>query len=110
MPEYDYTIELLPPVKSDVSEIIARFIMFGSENGAKRIREKLTKTLERIRFQPYSGVAAADKSLAKAGFRVVVVERYLIFYKVFENEKKVSVYRILNGKTNYITFLKRHYN
>lgn len=33
--------------------------------------------------------------------RMIVVENYLMFYKVFEDEVEVVIYRIFNGKMNY---------
>ena len=38
---------------------------------------------------------------------MTVVENYLMFYKVFEEEKQVYIYRVLNGKTNYPALMNR---
>ena len=42
-----------------------------------------------------------DKKLSESGFRMVIAEAYLMFHKVFEDERKVVFYRVLNGKRNY---------
>lgn len=101
MAEHDYTIEYLPQAQSDIYEIITSFILLGNKNDAIRIRAKLNKAAEQIRFMPYSGVTVPDKRMAKAGFRMYIIEKYLMFYKVFNDSKSVVVYRVLNGKTNY---------
>ena len=96
-----YTAEFLPDALNDMTEIISAFVMLGSKQGARRIQKKFTKAAEQIRIFPYSGVAIPDKKLAEAGFRMIIAEDYLMFYKVFEDEKKVTFYRVLNGKRNY---------
>lgn len=39
--------------------------------------------------------------LKKQGYRVLVVERYLVFYKVNEAEKVVTIYAIVDGRREY---------
>lgn len=104
-----YTLEFLPDALNDMTEIISSFLMFDSKKGAIRIKDKMTKAAEQILYFPYSGVAVLDPKLAKLGFRMIVVEKYLMFYKVFEDEKKIIFYRVLNGKTNYPTLMYKLY-
>lgn len=40
---------------------------------------------------------------------MIVVEKYLMFYRVFEDEKKIIFYRVLNGKRNYPTLMNKLY-
>lgn len=96
-----YTVEFLSDALNDMAEIISAFVMLGSRQGARRIQKKFNKAAEQIRVFPYSGIAVPDKKLAEAGFRMVIAEDYLMFYKVFETESKVTFYRVLNGKRNY---------
>lgn len=110
MEEYEYSLDFLPVALSDMSEIVSMFLMLESKNGAVRIKSKILKAAERIRSYPYSGVAVPDEKMAKNGFRMVVIEKYLMFYRVFEDEKNVVVYRILNGKPNYPALMNRLYN
>ena len=75
--------------------------MLGNKNGAIRIKNNMNKAAEQIQFMPYSGVIVPDNRMAKAGFRMIVIEKYLMFYKIFEESKTVMLYRVINGKTNY---------
>ena len=99
--------EILPDAFHDMTEIISTFLMLGSKNGAMRIREKFTKIVELISEQPYCGVTVSDDKLARLGYRMIIIEKYLVFYRVFEDENKVIIYRVLNGKMNYPTLLNR---
>ena len=93
-----------------MTEIISSFVMLGSKQGAIRIKNKMNKAAEQILMFPFSGISVPDPKLSKLGFRMIVVEKYLMFYKVFEDEKKITFYRVLNGKTNYPALMNRLYN
>ena len=106
----EYTLDFLPTALNDMTEIISSFVMLGSKQGAIRIKNKMNKAAEQILMFPFSGISGPDPKLSKLGFRMIVVEKYLMFYKVFEDEKKITFYRVLNGKTNYPALMNRLYN
>lgn len=110
MAEYEYSLDYLLAAKNDIAEIGSMFVMLGNINGAARIRGKIKKAAELIQAMPYIGVSVHDPKLAKAGFRMYIIENYLMLYKVFEEEKKVLIYRVVNGKTDYPTLMNRLYN
>lgn len=105
----EYTLEFLPAALNDITEIVSSFVMLGSRQGAIRIRDKINKAAGQILRFPCSGVTVPDTKMAKMGFRMMIVEKYLMFYKIFEDEKKITVYRILNGRRNYPTLMNRLY-
>ena len=109
MPD-EYSLEFLPSATNDMIEIISSFVMFESKKGAIRIKNKMTKAAEQIHIFPYSGVTVHDNKLAKLGFRMIVIEKYLMFYKIFEEDKKIVIYRVLNGKTNYPALMYKLYS
>ena len=39
--------------------------------------------------------------LRKQGYRVLVVERHLVFYKVSEEQKIVTIYAVVDGRREY---------
>ncbi|MDA8226759.1 MAG: type II toxin-antitoxin system RelE/ParE family toxin [Desulfitobacterium hafniense] len=39
--------------------------------------------------------------LKKQGYRVVIVERHLVFYKINEADKTVIIYAIVDGRKEY---------
>lgn len=110
MAENEYSIEFLSDALNDFTEIVSSFIMLDSKKGAVRIKNKIVKSAKQIQAMPYIGVTVPDEKMAKSGFRMMVIEKYLMFYKVFEDEKNVVIYRILNGKTNYPSLMNRLYN
>ncbi len=107
MERNNYTVEFLVSALNDLTEIVSAYIISGSPAGAVRIKNKVNKAAAQIALFPLSGLSVPDKSLADIGYRMMIVEKYLMFYRVFPNEQKVIVYRILNGKTNYPLLIKR---
>lgn len=105
----EYTMEFLPVALNDITENISSFIMLESKQGAIRIQKKINKAAEQILHFPYSGVTVHDPKMAKMGFRMIVIEKYLMFYRVFEDEKKITIYRVINGKRNYPALMNKLY-
>ena len=103
-----YKVEFLPSALNDMTEIVSSFVMLGSKAGAVRIKEKMKKAALQTAEFPYSGVAVPDEKISKMGFRMIVVEKYLMLYKVFDDECRVLFYRVLNGKRNYPTLFGKH--
>lgn len=102
-----YRVEFLPEALGDMTEIVSTFVMLGSKTGAIRIKDKMSKATKQISLFPYSGIAIPYDKLAKKGYRMIIVEKYLMFYRVFDDEKKVIFYRILNGVRDYPNLLNR---
>lgn len=105
-----YKLEVLASAVNDMTEIVASFIMIGSKQGAIRIKNKMNNAIRQIIDFPYSGISVPDSKLSKFGFRMIIAEKYLMFYKVFEGEKKIVLYRVINGKINYPSLLSYLYN
>ncbi|MDE7292970.1 MAG: type II toxin-antitoxin system RelE/ParE family toxin [Oscillospiraceae bacterium] len=104
-----YTVRFLREAFEDITEIVSSFVMLESKQGARRIQKKINKAVGQIGNFPYSGAAVPDKKLAESGFRMIVIEKYLMFYKVIEDKSEIYVYRILNGKRNYPALLRSLY-
>lgn len=104
-----YAVEFLPTALNDMTGIISSFVMLGSKQGAIRIKDKMNSAAEQIMHFPYSGITVPEPKMSKVGFRMVIVEKYLMFYKIFEDKKRVIFYRVLNGRTNYPTLMQRLY-
>lgn len=109
MPQNEqYTVIVLDSAKDDMLNITSHFVMFGSIQGAKRIREKFAKGREQLSLFPYSAPAIRDPKLERIGIRVLVIENYLMIYKVFDDEKKVLVYRVIDGRQDYYATMKAY--
>lgn len=73
----------------------------GSIDTALKYLDKIEESINRLKELPNSGSIPRYSILKKQGYRVVIVERHLIFYKVSEENKTVIVYAIVDGRREY---------
>ena len=50
---------------------------------------------------PYSGSVPHYATLRRQGYRVLIVERHLVFYKVNESQQIVTIYAVVDGRREY---------
>lgn len=73
----------------------------GSIDNAIKYLDKIEESINRLKEFPNSGRVPRYSILKKQGYRVVIVEKHLIFYKVSEENKTVIVYAIVDGRREY---------
>lgn len=94
-------------IRTDKAEEQLRDIIFyiaddsGSVDTALNYLDKIEKAMNRLEDFPMSGSVPRYSILRKQGYRVLVVERHLVFYKVNEDKKEVIVYAIVDGRREY---------
>lgn len=88
---------------------IGRYIADESKSLDVAIKfiQKLKNETERLKDFPNSGILPKDRFLLSVGYRFLVCDDYLTFYKTNGVEKKVIVYAVINGKRDYNRFLKK---
>ncbi|GBF10618.1 type II toxin-antitoxin system RelE/ParE family toxin [Tepidibacillus infernus] len=98
-----YKVELLPSAYSDLDEIFD-YIMIDNPQAAANMLETIIDSLRRLENYPHSGKLLHERSLIKFNFRMIIVDPYIVFYRLIDN--KILVYRILHGARNYSQILK----
>lgn len=73
----------------------------GSVELALNYLNKIERAIERLEDFPYSGSAPRYSILRKQGYRVLIAERHLVFYKVDEEKHIVMIYAIVDGRREY---------
>lgn len=94
-------------IRTDKADEQLREIIFyiaddsGSVDIALNYLEKIEKAINNLEDFPMSGSMPRYSILKKQGFRVLIVERHLIFYKVYEDKKEVVIYAVVDGRCEY---------
>lgn len=94
-------------IRTDKADEQLRDIIFyiaddsGSIDVALNYLNKIESAINRLEEFPMSGSEPRYSILLKQGYRVLIVERHLVFYKVNENEKIVTIYAIVDGRQEY---------
>jgi toxin ParE1/3/4 len=73
----------------------------GDANIALAYLDKIETAVMELEDFPYQGVQPRYSILRRQRYRVLIVERHLIFYKVNEAEKTVCVYAVMDGRREY---------
>ena len=73
----------------------------GSIDIALDYLNKIEKAVNRLEDFPMSGSVPRYTILRKQGYRVLIVERHLVFYKVDESEKVVTIYAFVDSSREY---------
>jgi len=63
--------------------------------------DKIERAINRLQEYPESGSAPRYSILKKQEYRVVIIERHLVFYKINEADKLVITYAIVDGRKEY---------
>lgn len=91
-------------IRTDKADEQLREIIFyiaddsGSIDIALNYLEKAINSLEDF---PASGSVPKYSILRKQGFRVLIVERHLVFYKINDEKKEVVIYAVVDGRREY---------
>ncbi|QAT61948.1 type II toxin-antitoxin system RelE/ParE family toxin [Acidilutibacter cellobiosedens] len=94
-------------LRTDKAEEQLREIIFyiagdsGNINIALEYLDKIETAINRLQEFPESGSVPRYSILKKQGYRVLIVERHLIFYKINETDKLVIIYAIVDGRREY---------
>lgn len=94
-------------LRTDKAEEQLREIIFyiaddsGNIDIALGYLEKIESAINRLQEFPESGSVPRYSILKKQGFRVLIIEKHLAFYKINQMDKTVIIYAIVDGKREY---------
>jgi plasmid stabilization system protein ParE len=75
------------------------------QSAIRTIFNRIYEDMALLRNNPRLGAGLNNKTTIPNDYRYLVSGDYLIFYKVFDSEKLVRVYRVHHGKENYLVKL-----
>lgn len=73
----------------------------GSVDIALNYLEKIEKAILRLHEFPSSGSTPRYSVLKKQGYKVLIVDKHLVFYKVNDAEQIVTIYAIIDSRREY---------
>ena len=98
-----FTLRLLSIAEQDFLDII-EYVAAENLSAAHHIADHIEQGLQRLRQYPSLGKVPADPKLARLGYRVLIVDDHLIFYKL--RRKTVLAYRIIHGARDILPLLE----
>ena len=96
-------VALLPIARDDIEEIYL-YVAADNPGAAVALTDKILARIDSLESLPLIGKIVPDAELAKRDYRMLVVDDYLVFYRVVDDI--VVVYRVLHGARDYPYLLK----
>ena len=97
-----YKIAEAPLAAQDIAEILEYMIVsLNNPTAAAAFADELERCYDRLERMPMMYEACRDVRLRAMGYRKAVVQRYVLIYKLSEEEKTVSILRVFYGRQNY---------
>ena len=98
-------------VRSELADNqIRSIILYIAESfGVDIALDKLDELEQEIRLladKPYLGMLPHDATLRRCGYRVLILEKNLLFYKVNETDKIIEIHAVVDQKMDYVRILQ----
>ena len=93
-----YEIRYLSTAEKDLLEIFD-YIHRDNPSAAQAQLDRFDSAIFELASYPSLGVIPKDERLKKLGYRILVVDRYLVFYIV--KNKTIQIRRIIHGARQY---------
>lgn len=78
---------------------------FGNDTALKKLDE-LEKNIMILADNPYAGIEPKYMVLRRQGYRVLVLEKDLVFYKINDSEETIMIYAVTDHRQDYMSILR----
>ncbi len=78
---------------------------FGSEVALKKL-EELEQSILELGNHPSIGLEPRYLVLKRQGYKVLILEKNLVFYKVNEDKKEVIIYAVVDQRQDYLNIIR----
>jgi Plasmid stabilization system protein len=89
-----YNVRILQIAREDIGEIFF-YIATDNPRSALAMTEKIIEKIDTLAEHPLIGKIVSDNELAKQEYRMLIIDSYIAFYKIIDDE--VIVYRVLKN-------------
>ncbi len=98
----NYRVKLTPKAREDLDKIYSYITgeLYAPE-AANSLLEKIEAGIMRLSDFPFACSHVEDEFLRGKGYRKLIIDNYIAFYIVTEEEKQVVVMRVLYGRRKY---------
>ena len=78
---------------------------FGDETALEKLDE-IESSINALGDNPYLGENPRYTVLKRQGYKVLILEKDLVFYKVNEERKIVTVYAVVDQRRDYVNIIR----
>lgn len=98
-------------IRTDTADTLIRKIVlyvaqnFGTEVALEKL-EELEKSINSLESNPYLGEEPRYPVLRRQGYKVLILEKDIVFYKIDEDKKIVTIYAVVDQRQDYLSILR----
>ncbi len=98
-------------VRTDTADALIRKIVlytadrFDHDTALKKLHE-LETAIMALGDNPYIGEEPRYPVLKRQGYRALITEKELVFYKIDENNRIITVYAVVDQRQDYLSIIR----
>lgn len=98
-------------LRTDTADALIRNIVlyiaenFGNETALSKL-EDLERSILKLAENPYIGTDPRYTVLKRQGYKALILEKDLVFFKIDENKKEVTVYAVVDQRQDYLSIIR----
>lgn len=93
--------------KADIC--IQRIVMYIAKNFGKDVAlkklDELEKNIMLLESDPNLGTVPKYPILKRQGYKVLILKKDLVFYKIDENNKQIIIYAVVDQRQDYLNII-----
>ncbi len=98
-------------IRTEIADTqIRKIILYVAENFGNVVAleklEELEQSISDLGMNPFKGIEPHYLVLKRQGYRVLILEKNLVFYKVNEEKKEVVVYAVVDQRQDYLNIIR----
>lgn len=104
-----YSLEFLPIARQDMSDI-AKYVnsVLCNPSAAMNLIERMVAAAEELQDHPYSCPVYYPPRTLPFEYRKLTVGNYIMFYRIAEKLKLITVVRVIYAKRDYGSLLSKY--
>ena len=98
-------------IRTDTADSLIRKIIlhvaevFGTDVALKKLSD-LEKSILNLGDHPYVGFKPKYTVLKRQGYLVLILDKDLVFYKVDDDKKQVTIYAVVDQRQDYLSIIR----
>jgi len=102
----EYNVLMSSDANNDLDKIFAYIAnTLYSKQTANNLMREIHELILSLNVMPHRWSLSLDSVLARKGYRRAIVKNYVILFLIDENEKTVTVARVIHGSRNYAQYI-----
>ena len=98
-------------IRTDTADsLIRKIILYVAENFGNDVAleklDELEKNIMALGDDPYIGVDPKYAVLRRQGYKVLITKKDLVFYKIDDMNKVVTIYAVVDQRQDYLSIIR----